>query len=95
MVFNETTIGTHFLESLKDPIDNELQSWIVAQRRHVVVHGVENQVVPMRLLIEARDLIEKAGGKVELILVSGHHPIPGVDVQAQIKKIIEVLHGLP
>ena len=97
MKFDDTEMEEVFLKSLKDPTDGEVRSWIVGDRRHLIVQGAEDQVVPMRLVTEARDLIEKAGSKPELFLVRGPHPHPDTDelVQPQIVKITEVVGGLP
>lgn len=95
MVFDNTTIGSDFLASLRDPTDAAVQSWVVAQRPHVIVHGTEDQVVPMRLVEEARDLIKYSSGNIEYYAVSGQHPHPGAEVTAQIEKITEIMGRLP
>lgn len=95
MVFDDTTIGRDFLDSLRDPTNAELRSWIVGQRPHAIVHGIEDQVVPIRLVEEARDLIKWSGGNVELYTLSGQHPHPGADVKMQIDKVTEILGHLP
>lgn len=94
MAFDGAAIGGEFVQSATDPSDHDIQSWICPARVHTIVHGAEDQVVAMRLLIEMRDLIEGADARVELFLAPGPHPHPGADVQAQISKIVEVVGGL-
>jgi 3-oxoadipate enol-lactonase len=89
-----TEIGDDFIKSLEDPSDADLRSWIMPTRRHVIVHGEEDQVVPVRLAIEAKNLIENALGKVELYMLPGRHPHPGQDVRVQLRKIGNILMSI-
>jgi len=95
MEFDRTRIGDVFLESARDPTYDEVSSWVFKERHHFIAHGIEDEVVPMRLLTEGRDLIQQAGGDVKLFVVSGEHPHPKANVQTQIQKVVEVVGTLP
>lgn len=96
MEFDDTKMEEVFLKSLRDPTDDDIRSWIVAARPHLIVQGIDDEVATMRLLIETRDLMAQAGTKPELFIVRGPHPHPGTDkmVQPQINEIVELLGQL-
>lgn len=52
--FDDTKIEKVFLKSLKDPTDDEVRSWIVAARPHLIVHGIDDEVATMPLISWSR-----------------------------------------
>lgn len=91
LIIDGTELGANFLESLQDPTDDQVRSWIVPQRRHVIIQTQEDQVVPVRFGKELHELIESASGRVDFVTVPGTHPHPGVNVRTQIRTIGKIL----
>jgi len=85
--FDHTQIGIEFIRSLLDPTDAQIKSWITRDRRHVIVQGEDDEVAPLRFALEAKKLIQEAGGNVYLKTVLGSHPHPAADVETQLKTI--------
>lgn len=92
--FDDTRIGRRFIASLRDPTDDEILSWIVPNRRHVIVYARDDQVAPARLVDEAAELIRKARGHVTLVDVPGGHPHPGRNVASQVAEITRLAERL-
>jgi len=92
--FDNTRIGGRFVARLEDPTDAEIKSWIVPKRRHIIVHGKDDAVVPARFVDEAVKLIKSAGGGVQVIAVPGGHPHPGGNVAPQIAEIVKAVRRL-
>ena len=91
LTIDGSDVGPKFIKSVKDPTDKEFCSWIVPQRRYILIQGADDKVSPFFLVREAKDLIESTGSKVEVHMVSGEHPHPESDVRQQISKIKEAL----
>ena len=89
--FDQTELGSAFVSSLLDPTDAQIKSWIIPNRQHVIVQGEDDDVAPLRFALEAKSLIEQAGGQVYLKTVLGSHPHPATDVEIQLKTIKKVL----
>jgi 3-oxoadipate enol-lactonase len=91
LTIDRTPVGAEFIDALEDPRDVDVQDWVVPKRRHVIVHGEEDHVAPLQLAAEARDVIERAGGRVKVLGVPGRHAQHGTDVRAQIRAIVSNL----
>src|SRR5262249_17900846 len=89
-----TKIDTRFVETLEDPTDDQIKTWIRPKRKHVMVYAEDDKVVPVRLVKESAQLIHDAGGDVEMIPAPGDHPHPSTDISPQLTKIVEVLKSL-
>lgn len=93
MAFDGATIGQDFLRSAIDPNDAEFRRWIHRDRRHIIVHGAEDRVVPMRLVVEMRGLIEEAGGRFKLFVVGVSIRTRGLLYRPRLRKSSNVLEG--
>ncbi|CBE69086.1 MAG: hypothetical protein F9K13_07015 [Candidatus Methylomirabilis oxygeniifera] len=88
--FDNAKVDAQFIASLQDPSDEEIKSWIVPTRQHVIICAQDDSVVPERLIEETEKVITSAGARVVVISVPGEHPHPDKDVSRQISKIIQV-----
>lgn len=93
LVIDGVPIAKEFVENVVDPTNNQLRAW-VTPRRYFIVQAEDDTVTTVRLVSETKQLIESAGGAVEVIKIPGLHPHPGMDVTPQLKKIIRVLARL-
>lgn len=91
LVIDGTEIKRAFLDSLCDPDDGLLRSWIAPGRPHVIIHPQEDKVVPLKLARELWKIMQGAGAKVAFVKVPGPHPHPDKNVRGQIQAVLDSL----